>query len=1080
MPLIPLQIPAGVYRNGTEFQGSNRWRDANLVRWVEGTMRPVRGWEERVQFEFSPPRAALAWQDNSTDRYFCAASYNALEIGLASNITHDITPHDLVEGLIDAAVNTGAGGGFYGLGFFGTPRAGTGNYSEATTWSLDNWGEYLAACSTKDGRLLEWDLDLTKGPELVATPDFATDTNWTKNNGGAGNSTSNWSITGGVAAYAQLIKLFDADDDTIVDPTTDAITIPAHGFGDGDEVTYTVPAAPASAIGGLVGGTNYFVVGSTTNTIQLAATSGGAAINLTPNNSVTFDGDDSAVVDTAADKIVEANTFTSGDYITYDNGGGTDIGGLTNGANYYIVNATASEFQLALTSGGTPIDLTPDYNITFDGDDAAIVDVANDKIIAANTFTDGDEVTYTNGGGANIGGLTDSTNYFIINASATEFQLSATSGGAAITLTANNAITFDGDDATVVDVATDTIIEANTFSDGDLITYSAGGGVAIGGLADGANYFIINSSATDFQLSLTSGGAAVTLTANNSVTVDATDPAVVDVATDVITIANTFADGDLVTYNNGGGTDIAGLVNGTDYYIISASATDFQVSLTSGGAAVDLTALGTGTAHVFRQDIGSSHEVRQDIGSSHNLEEDIGSAHEVRVDIGTDHEFARVNFGNLEQTVSGLNDTGTPISVGGKDVPSHDIIITLIDPDDDSDATTVPDVNIKITGTTTATVMVDEKLSVGLNRFRFDPDDSAVNIEIIPNAYNTPNFDIDDVSLRNVTTAMPIANAPTDNLGLLVTEERFLMALGSGGNPRRLQWCDRENNQLWTPAATNEAGDIELQTTGQIMQGIRTRGQSLIITDTDAHSVTYIGGQFVYGFQRVGSSCGAISRKSAAAVDEGVFWMGQRGFFGYAGGAVQDIACEVGDYVFNDINTAQASKVWSVTNQQYNEIWWFYCSGGSNEIDRYVSYNYKEGHWSIGQLSRTAGLDRGVFRRPMWFTTGGKAYNHDTGLNYEGADVFAESGPISLGSGDNVMAATMLIPDELTQGDVSATFKTRFHPNDVERSYGPYALANPTSVRFTGRQVRMRVEGERLADWRVGVMRLDAVAGSKR
>jgi len=41
-------------------------------------------------------------------------------------------------------------------------------------------------------------------------------------------------------------------------------------------------------------------------------------------------------------------------------------------------------------------------------------------------------------------------------------------------------------------------------------------------------------------------------------------------------------------------------------------------------------------------------------------------------------------------------------------------------------------------------------------------------------------------------------------------------------------------------------------------------------------------------------------------------------------------------------------------------------------------------------------------------------------------------------------------------------------------------MANPTSVRFTGRQVRMRVEGDRLADWRVGIMRLDAVAGSKR
>ena len=491
MPLIPLQIPAGVYRNGTDFQGSNRWRDANLVRWVDSTMRPVRGWESRVSLGTTAPRAAIAWQDTTSDRWFAAGFHDKLVVSTESNITADITPADLTDGMLDAATNIGFGGGFYGLGFYGTERADTGNYSEATTWSLDNFGEYLVACSTADGRLLEWQL--------------------------------------------------------------------------------------------------------------------------------------------------------------------------------------------------------------------------------------------------------------------------------------------------------------NTSND-----------------------------------------------------------------------------------------------------------------------------------------------------------------------------------------------------------------------------------------------------------------------------------------------AAPISNAPTDNLGLLVTEERFLFALGAAGNPRLVQWCDREDNTSWTPAATNEAGDIELQTSGQIMQGIRTRGQSLIITDIDAHSVTYIGGQFVYGFQRVGSSCGAISRKAAAAVDEGVFWMGQRGFFAYAGGAVQDIPCEVADYVFRDMNTAQGSKIWAVTNQQYNEIWWWYPSEGSNEIDRYVSYNYKENHWSTGQLSRTAGVDRGVFRRPIWFKTDGDAYNHDTGLNYEGAEVFAESGPISLGAGDNVMSATMLIPDELTQGDVSATFKTRFYPNDVERSYGPYAMANPTSVRFTGRQVRMRVDGARLADWRVGVMRLDASPGGKR
>lgn len=334
--------------------------------------------------------------------------------------------------------------------------------------------------------------------------------------------------------------------------------------------------------------------------------------------------------------------------------------------------------------------------------------------------------------------------------------------------------------------------------------------------------------------------------------------------------------------------------------------------------------------------------------------------------------------------------------------------------------------------------------------------------------------------LNAANNAAAISNAPIDNLSLVVTGERFLFALGAGGNPRKVQWCDREDNTVWTPDTTNEAGDIELQTSGQIMLGVKTRGQTLILTDQDAHAATYQGPPFVYGFERVGSACGVISRKAAVGVDEGVFWMGKRGFHIYSGGAVQDIPCEVSDYIFGDMSSAQTSKIYGISNQQFNEIWWFYPSGASNENDRYVAFNYVERHWSIGTLSRTAGADSGVFRNPIWFDADGVSYDHETGLAQDGADVFAESGPISLGAGDNVMVATMLIPDEKTQGDVNATFKTRFHPNDTQRSYGPYSMANPTSVRFTGRQVNVRVDGARLADWRVGIMRLDAKPGGLR
>jgi len=334
-----------------------------------------------------------------------------------------------------------------------------------------------------------------------------------------------------------------------------------------------------------------------------------------------------------------------------------------------------------------------------------------------------------------------------------------------------------------------------------------------------------------------------------------------------------------------------------------------------------------------------------------------------------------------------------------------------------------------------------------------------------------------DLNVAN--NGVAVTNAPTGNLSMVVTEERFVFALGAGGNPRLVQWCDREANTVWTPASTNEAGDLELQTSGQIMCGIRTRGLTLLLTDIDAHTATYQGPPFVYGFQRVGTSCGSISRKAACAVDAGVFWMGAGGFYAFAGGAVSEIPCDVADYVFGGINAAQQSKIYAVANAQNGEVWWFYPSDDSNENSRYVAYSYRENHWSVGEMSRTAGVDRGVFRWPIWFDADGMAYNHEIGLAHGGEYPYAITGPISLGAGDNVYSVTSLIADENTQGDVNATFYAKLYPNGSETTHGPYSLPAPTSTRFTGRQVRMRVDAVRNAAWRFGVPRIEVAPRGK-
>lgn len=335
---------------------------------------------------------------------------------------------------------------------------------------------------------------------------------------------------------------------------------------------------------------------------------------------------------------------------------------------------------------------------------------------------------------------------------------------------------------------------------------------------------------------------------------------------------------------------------------------------------------------------------------------------------------------------------------------------------------------------------------------------------------------------NTATPAAQIANSPVDCKGLLVTEERFIFALQAGGNKRKIAWCDREDNTTWTPTDLNEAGDIELQTSGEIMCAARMRGRSIIVTNTDAHIATYQGPPYVYGFERVGTACGAVSRKSLVAVDQGAFWMGREAFYVFDGSVARQMECDVSDYVFENLNKNQSSKVNAVHNSEYGEIWWFFPSEGSTECDSYVAFDYLENHWEIGQIDRTCGTDQGVFEEPIWTDASGVLYEHELhNVGHGSYTPYAETGPISIGNGDQIMKVNQVITDEDSQGEVSLTFKTRFHPNDVERSYGPYTIDGaPTSVRFSGRQIRMRVEATGNSDFRVGVMRLNAEPGGRR
>ncbi len=345
----------------------------------------------------------------------------------------------------------------------------------------------------------------------------------------------------------------------------------------------------------------------------------------------------------------------------------------------------------------------------------------------------------------------------------------------------------------------------------------------------------------------------------------------------------------------------------------------------------------------------------------------------------------------------------------------------------------------------------------------------------------TPTVALEKISdISGVT-----GDVPVNNSGLVVTPERFLVALGADGNARTLKWADRESITDWLGTVSNEAGSIILEGRGRIMAGRRGRAETLIWTDSDLFSMRYIGGTFVYGFEKRATNCGLVSPLAVAEINGAHVWMGMRGFYMYDG-YVRSLNCEVADYVFDDMNRDQRIKVNSVVNHEFNEVWWFYPSASSTEIDSYVVWNYLEDHWSFGRMNRTCGISATTTNlKPVLLDSNGYVFLHESGWDHtiqqaSGYTPYVESGPGEMGSGDQVMNLLQVIPDEKTLGDVQAELYVSYYPMESETLVGPFTVAARQDCRTNGRWARIKLIALRADDWRVGTFRLDVVPGGGR
>lgn len=327
------------------------------------------------------------------------------------------------------------------------------------------------------------------------------------------------------------------------------------------------------------------------------------------------------------------------------------------------------------------------------------------------------------------------------------------------------------------------------------------------------------------------------------------------------------------------------------------------------------------------------------------------------------------------------------------------------------------------------------------------------------------------------------ASAPTMNRGMFVTDERFLVALGAGGDARNITWCSQEDFTQWTASDTNSAGSLQLQTNGQVMNARKMPGEALIFTDTDVHQFQYIGYPYIYSLRRVGTNCGLIGRKAHIANNSICVWMGTRNFYIYDGATVQTLSCDIQEYVYDNLNIQQGSKVIAGVNALFNEFWWLYPSGDSIENDTIAIWNYRENWWSYAKLSRVGWVDKEVWTYPIGATPDGNLYQHEFGWtdsnNSRVGTIYATTGPFDLGGGDRFFDVNQLIPDtnEGGFGSLTYTFQTKRTPQDhTPTTWGPYTderLDGYVDTRFTGRQAKMTVTNAIDGLFQVGTYRMD-------
>lgn len=326
----------------------------------------------------------------------------------------------------------------------------------------------------------------------------------------------------------------------------------------------------------------------------------------------------------------------------------------------------------------------------------------------------------------------------------------------------------------------------------------------------------------------------------------------------------------------------------------------------------------------------------------------------------------------------------------------------------------------------------------------------------------------------------------------------------SDQDPLLIRFSKAENAVDWNIlTAGTDAGDLIIGSGSKFVTAIETKREILVWTDVSLHSMQFIGAPNTFGLIQIASGLSIVGANAVVAVNDQVFWMGENQFYLYDG-RTQQIPCTVRDYVFDDINNDQRELVTAGLNSAYYEVFWFYPSKNSTEVDKYVVFNYSEQVWYFGTLARTAWIDAEIRAYPVAAAPDRYLYNHELG-NDDGStspataiQAFIESSPLSIESGDQFQLIRRVIPDVTFDGSEQATPTVTFTLQGYDKpGQGGQDSVNGTVtkevsdtvekytdelfLRLRGRSFSVKIQNTGTGtQWRLGIPRVDLRPDGRR